>query len=487
MATKASIFFTFFIFCVYNIQAQSDFIYQYSTPYDEIPTSIIETADHGFIISAGIGTNGAEYQTLFIRLDKNGDTLLTKKINSPEGNCGINKLIKLENGTYIGIGVKIDSLDRQKLWLLNFSESLIIINDTSYYFALESLFNCSGFIDHSSNLMVYGYGFINSTSAPHPFVFRVSQNLDSLQFKYYNEPTTQLVYSMLEKPDISGYLLMITGQYLANTNSHSQILSIDYSLNVNQTDSIPGQLAFYLDSKFLNTDKLLITGKRTYQNSNSRTDKLGILKLDSSFQMQNEYYLGPLDTISYPGYYSNLDFVDSNKIFFAGTANQSIYTSFPTIQSYILVGRFDSSLQLTWKNYYGGDQYYGVCCLAAVSDGGLIIGATSYNYLYQNHERDIYILKVDSNGIITGLNDLGYFKNRRVTIYPNPGQNMINIETQSKNPIFSLFDLTGREIIHQSIDIKQKIIYTGSLSKGIYLYQVIENGSLIGYGKWIKK
>jgi hypothetical protein len=292
---------------------------------------------------------------------------------------------------------------------------------------------------------------------------------------------------MIEKPDTSGYLMMITGHYLLNTNSSSQMLTIDYSLNVTHTDSIPGQLALYLDAKFLNTNELLITGKRTYQNSNPRTDKLGILKLDSAYQIENDYYLGPVDTISYPGYYSNLDFVDTNKIFFAGTTNQSLYSSFPTNPSYILVGRFDASLQLTWQNNYGGDQYYGVCCVAAVSDGGLIIGATSFNYLYQNHERDVYILKVDSNGLITSQNNLETPTDNKVFIYPNPGNNIINIETQSKNLFFCLFDLMGRKIIHQFIDPKQKVVHTGSLPKGIYVYQVIENGSLIGYGKWIKK
>lgn len=486
MAPKVFIF-TLLFYCTCDLVAQSDFVFRYSTPNDEIPTSIIETADHGYIVSAGIGTYGAAYQTLFIRLDNNGDTLRTKKIICQAGNSGIGKLLKLENGTYVGVGVKTTSTGKQKLWLLNFSESLTILKDTSYCFNLVDVSNCYGFFDHFSNLIVYGHGSVNSSSAPHPFVFRVSQNLDSLKYEFLTASTSQLVYSMIEKPDTSGYLMMITGHYGLNTNSSSQMLTIDYSLNVTHTDSIPGQLALYLDSKFLNTNELIITGKRTYQNSNPRTDKLGILKLDSLYQMENEYYLGPEDTISYPGYYSNLDFIDTNKIFFAGTVNQNIYSSFPTNPSYILVGRFNSSLQLTCQNYYGGDQYYGVCCMTAVSDGGLIIGATAFNYLYQDHERDIYILKIDSNGLITGQNNLDILYHNSVVVFPNPGGNFINIENVTINSNFLLFDLSGHKIIHQSIDQKNNVVYTGNIPIGNYLYQLIEKGRLIGYGKWIKK
>lgn len=89
------------------MQGQSGFIFKYSTQNDEIPNSVIETADSGFIITAGIKTPTNGYQTLLIRLNKNGDSTFSKTLIFNNGISGLGSLIKLENGSYLGVGGKI--------------------------------------------------------------------------------------------------------------------------------------------------------------------------------------------------------------------------------------------------------------------------------------------------------------------------------------------------------------------------------------------
>jgi len=470
------------------LQAQSGFIFKYSTPNDEIPNSMIETADSGFIIAAGIKTPAYNYQTLLIRLNKYGDTLFTKTLIFHEGISGLGNLIKLENGSYLGIGGKVLTSGEFKLWLINFTNTFTIIKDTSYFINLESIFTYYVFLDHSSNLIIYGSLFLTSTSAPHPFIFTSNQNLDSLEYKVLDaSSSTQMVYSMIEKPDTTGYLMMISGSYLVNTNSPSQILTMDYSFNVTKIDSLPGQLSMYLNSKQINEHELLITGKRNIENSNPQTDKLGILKLDTSLFVKDECYLGPQDTVSYPGIYSNLDFIGSNRIYYTGTVNVNTSNVYSTTPSYILIANFDSSLNVTWQKYFGGDQYYTVTCVRAVQDGGVIIGATSFDYHRQNHERDIFIIKIDSNGIITGQNDLPPVRFYNAIVYPNPGSDFIYIETQLKNSIFYLYDLQGKEVCNKDLTPGPNVMNIQSLKTGLYNYSVVMNSQVLEFGKWIKK
>ena len=485
--TTAFLVFCSIIFNYYNGQSQSSFIFKYSTLNDEIPNSIIETSDHGFIIASETGTYGVEHQQLLLRINQNGDTLYSKTIIVSSGKCGIESLVKMDDGTYLGIGSKVPLSGKSRLWLLNFNDSLRIIRDTSYSFGFDRFYSTCGLKDHLHNIIVYGSGFTETYSSPHSYLFRCTQALDSIQYNFFYAPQGQMASTMLEKPDTTGYLLMITGHYQIITNSNSQILTIDYSLNVNRIDSIPGHLELYLDSKLLNNSEIIISGFREYPFSNPRTSKLGIVKLDTSLLVNKEYFLGPDDTITNSGAYTNLGFTDPNKIFNVGTVNFNENEIFSSIPSYILIGRFDSALNLTWQKYFGGDQYYIVRSLTATSDGGCIISSTSYDYKRQNQEQGLYVIKIDSNGLVTGQNNLPPISSYDAIVYPNPGNELIYIETQLKNAEFYLYDLTGREVCSIDLDPGRSSIPVQNLPSGFYVYKVLQNSQVKEYGKWIKE
>ncbi len=468
--------------------AQSGFIFRYSSPDDKIPSAITETPDHGFIIASSFGTYASIHNTLLFRLNKHGDTLKTKKLINPYGGCSISNLLKLPGGFFLGVGAQTFPSGQNRLWLLILSDSLKIIKDTSFNFGLQIVSSNFGFLDHSNNLIVYGCGQTDSLKiASHPFIWLLSPNLDSLKYSYYNDSThSQHVYSMIEKSDTTGYFMMLTGKYLINTSSYSQILTIDLSLNVTKIDSMPGKLALYLNSKVLNKDEILICGKRDYPSLSPRTDKIGILKIDKSFLINESYFLGPDDTITYPSVFNNLDFTDPNKIYCAGTVNVNIGAVFSTIPSSIIIGKFDTSLNLLWQRYFGGDQYYVVYTMVATSDGGCIIGSTSFDYTKQNQERDLQFIKIDSNGLINGQNDLPKITKFKTVLYPNPGKDWVCINTALTEAELILYDLTGREIYSQSLVIGRGPMNVQKFKHGLYIYKILQNYEVRECGKWIK-
>jgi len=292
---------------------------------------------------------------------------------------------------------------------------------------------------------------------------------------------------MCEKSDTSGYFLLIFGEYQVHTNTFSQILTLDNTWRIINIDSIPGSLTLYLNSKTLNNKELLITGKKYFENNPTRTDKIGILKLDSTFQIKKEFFLGPDDTVSYPAYNTNMDYLNVQNIFVGGLVNQDYGGIFSYNLSYIILGKFDSSLNLKWQKYFGGDTYYMVWSVIATSDGGCIIGASTNDYATMGEERDVYILKLDSNGLITGIPHPPSNTNDKILIYPNPGNDMMYVENNLGTCSLFLCDLTGRTICSRELSDGRNLIDVKLLKPGLYLYKLLQNSEIKQAGKWIKQ
>jgi len=472
-----------------SVQAQSGFIYRYSTPEDEWPSDIVQTSDGGYIISAAIGTFFNQYQTLLIRLSSSGDTIMTQKLSEPNGYCVMTDLVKMEDGSYMGIGQMQTFANGYKLWLVRFNESLTILLNKSFSFndsLVLSYFN-AGFVDHFHNLIVYGAAAPADTIGKnHTYIFKFTQTGDSIDFHYYRSHYGQVPSSMVEKSDSSGYYLANTGLYEFQPSTASQVLTINYSLEVTDIDSIPHTYAFYLNIKCLELNKILLTGKKALENTNPRTDKLGIQKLDTTFHCMGEYLLGPDDTVSYPAYYTNMDFKYVTRLYYGGIANQSI-GAFPNFPSYILLAQFDTSLNLAFKKYYGGDVNYMLWSVIATTDGGCILGASSYDWTIQNQERDIYILKVDSNGLITGMEENSQLQLPKVIITPNPGCDKLNCESHCRVSSLALTDMIGKEVYRQKMDQGRNCYDIQNLKPGFYIYTVYDGQGIVQTGKWIKK
>jgi hypothetical protein len=468
--------------------SQNKFIFKYATIEDEYPNDIIETADGGFIIAASIGTYPSPYRPLFIRLNSMGDTICTKCIVVENANCYINHFIKMDNGYILGVGEKKVGSNNTKIWLVTLDDFLTVIHDTSFATNLSFCYEVFSFLDHFHNLIIYGAACVtNQSPDPHPFVFKLSQTYDSLFFHYYSNPYGQYVYSMMENFDNTGYYMSNYGWMTSPEYTPSQFLTYNNLFNIISMDSVPDKLDLYMNMKKINSTQFLISGKRHLLNSNPRTDKVGVLKLDSSFNVNAKCYLGPEDTVTYPGYNTNLSFINVSDIFLGGTINQDWSELFSSSHSYILLGKLDSTLNIKWQKEYGGDTYYMVWSVSATTDGGCIVGASTNDYALQGEQRDIYILKVDSNGLVTGQNDLPPIKSYDAIVYPNPGSDKICVETQLRNAVFTLYDLTGRELLQSDLVPGRSSIPVQNLPSGMYIYNVMQNAEIKGCGKWKKE
>ena len=61
------------------------------------------------------------------------------------------------------------------------------------------------------------------------------------------------------------------------------------------------------------------------------------------------------------------------------------------------------------------------------------------------------------------------------TVYPNPVQNKLTIETNCKESILSISDINGEEMMKQQVKESKTQIDLSSLKNGVYFVKVINN------------
>jgi hypothetical protein len=484
-----------FLFSIFNAllfftwisqgHSQSGFILKYSTPLDERPTAAVELPQGGFIILGNIFYKPGIFQALIIKVKSSGDTSKTLKIIEDSASCYISDIVKGDDGNYFATGFKMYS-SKLFIWIIKLTSNLEILKDTTYAVNMLSIFNLYVTIDHFRNLLIYGTGglFMGDT---HAYMYKLTQNCDSIIYKFLDVNHSQIVFSCIDKPDFSGYYLFFIGDYLEHINSFGKILSLNYELNKTKIDSIPLGLDLYFNAKNINNHEFVLTGKKHFLSTEPRTDKIGIIRFDTSFTVENHMYLGPDDTISYPGYLHNLDFIDTSSIYIGGTCNQAL-DDFSDNKSYFMVGKMDSHLNLQWEKYYGGDMYYSLWSILATNDHGCLLLGTSFDYLSQNIERDIMVIKVDSTGSSLPNGIINREQIHSVILYPNPGQEYLIIKSgpQLAGFDFELYSPYGQFVISRKIYNDHAKINTQPLSPGIYFYRIVKNSNLIDCGKWMK-
>jgi hypothetical protein len=256
---------------------------------------------------------------------------------------------------------------------------------------------------------------------------------------------------------------------------------------MNDLKGIPSDVFSYNDAKYINNSHYLLTGKKTIYNSSPQDDQLAIMIMDTSDVMIDIKYFGASDTLDYPSFFENLSFIDTNNIFYGGTKNM-VYTTFPPLPSWFIINNLKSNLELNWQKFYGGDAYYQMWTMIATTDGGCLMAGTRYDYLTQNNERDIFIIKVDANGLVTGVNEEPpLIPVHDAILYPNPTTENVTIDfSQLYNSVtLQLMDISGKTVFTTQLTSNHQTIDISALLAGTYLYRISNPKGLEETGKLV--
>ncbi len=479
--------FNFTLICCNSLYSQNTFLYSVKdTISDDYLLYSIELTNNDIILAGGkqiydSGFNIISKDILLIKLTSKGKQTRIRTINFENKHSEINYIFQLNQNFLLLVGIVNEDTS---------SSILIIQIDTSFNIIKSKVIPTGNYNPLSVNFLpeydgsYLLYGFVSktlSTFITYPYIYKISNNLDSLHLKIFDHSGYGWS-SLLKINDHSGYNFFVTGySYL----SSEQILQIDTSFDILKIDSVPRELYNMCNTQWINQTEFILTGEKLFNSSS--INYIGVLILDTSFAVIHENYFGNPDTISFPGMNKNLDFLFSDKIYIGGTFNFGYGSAFASVNSWFFLNQIDTVCSINWQKYFGGDYNYTLWGVMATKDGGCLMYGTKYDWQKKDYQRDIYIIKVNKDGLLLSADGTNSEKLKEVILFPNPAIDKIYVRSALRGLILSIFDRNGRSIMNEKIQSMTDQFDISFLASGIYYYRFTKDGKFIDSGKLIKQ
>jgi len=463
-----------------------------SNPNDQIINEIKEDQNGNFILVGRYeNLTGNKFDAYIIKLDSEGNILFEETISN-DSISFILFNIHFVNDEYILLGETFDktpAFANCHFWYLRLNQDLTVIDEKFNLIPKGKWISyMNSIIDSDSNLAITGYtSFFDTLSNVYNsdlYFYKTNIDGDSINSNFFNTSNIiDMSFDIVEKSDDDGYDAYVSG-FTNMFGSHGQILELNNNLDSIGIDSIPLRIYDYYSPTELNDTTIILCGKRL---SSIYGRDLNIATINPDANFINFAHLGKVDTVDWPAFSNGISKFENN-LFVAGTSNLEVSNPFfSTLPSWFYLIKLNSSLDIEWQKWYGGDTYYNLYSIYATQDGGCVMAGTRYDYLSQYYERDIYIVKVDSEGLITWTQEIP-IKQESVLIYPNPGHNKLKIKSSTDDLIFELFNSNGMNLITKELIQFETVINTSFLKPGIFVYNLKnKEGQIVETGKWIKK
>lgn len=478
----------FFISITFSSNAQNTFELLIEDKLDQMPTSVIET-DEYYVFSEIFGViSHPGTKTNLYKTNKQGHILQIKTIKPEVYEFVLSNIIYEENGKFTGFGFQKVAEDSAAVFtILEMNSEFSVLTEKKYrtnfyrlsYITVEQ---------YKNGYLIIGSGNLTPLPDYHLFSYMVNSTYDTLKSRVYQEEGTIFAFDILLTLDKS-FAKIFTRGFVQQTGTGGQIILMDSCLNRISYTPIPEVVFSYMDAKYIDDSHYLLSGKRDIFDEDRQGSKLALMLMDTADIMQDIQLLGPADTINYPGFYSNLDFMDVNEIYYGGIKNLP-FGYFTQADSWFFLNKFNSNLELQWQKFYGGDANFNLWEMIATQDGGCLMAGTRYDYLTQTNLRDIYILKVNEDGLIVGTGEepIGITVQDAI-VYPNPGSEFLKVQSgpQVNGALFELLNLSGNLVIVTTLNQRMETINTSDIPSGTYPYRVTYQNKIVASGKWVKQ
>jgi len=432
---------------------------------------------------------GSECYAFLLEISRDGEIIKEQDIFIQDSSTSLHQFIEINDTSFAMIGlISSDSNDGNDIWIVHFNYDFEIIQQNKLHsFPTFPYGDFRAKFISNGNLLVNGFVVDENLMNADIFFYETNKNGDSISSALIEMESMQLAYEFLERKNGLGYYVYANGVFPVDppVPGISDEVLFDTDFNYIATDSVPRLLTNTMNAIWLSSNTYLISGKKYYHNPSYCN--MGILKLDTDDQILNENYFGLMpDTITYIGALDHLDFQHPDTIYFAGIGNVLNEFPYQSEPSWIILNCLDSNLNLRWQTLYGGDAFYFSWEVYATSDGGCIVAASKYDYTQPEYDYDVVLLKYDNTGLLTGVPENGN-QMVKMSVYPNPGNDMIKIDNDFENAVFQLFDESGKIVSTTVLENGLNLINTGNFDSGIYVYVISIHQKPISSGKWIKR
>jgi len=458
--------------------SQNTFEYRVHDSADNLTNAVVETNSGQFIISAVKLNEQHQGDVCLIKLNSVGTLLDTIIFDYQGHNCGFHQILQIDPNQFLLTGyVQYEGIF--KLWFWKMDSLFNEIQNKVIPLGIYSYANAQLKRDHDGNILCFGC-ITDSLGHRNAFIYKLTPTGDSLRFKVFTSSHAFGKFDLLEKPGDQGYIYDVNG-----FTPGGNILDLDTMFSIRETHYVPNDIYNFTDLRWVSPGSFYLTGEKLIMPAAYR--KIGVEILDTNYSVIHARFLGDSDTtIYFPGLQKNLDFVYLNTTYIGGTSD--FYPEeFAPVDCWYFLTCVDTTLSIKWQKFYGGDANYTLYGVLATKDEGCLMFGTLYDKDPLRLKRDIYVLKVNKDGLLVSTNGTPSPKVKEVILFPNPGSDKLHVLTSLKNLTLILFDINGNCILEDQISDNNTILDVSRIPSGMFLYRFTKDGNTVDSGKWIKK
>ena len=450
-------------------KSQITFEKYYGGIFDEYGHSVLQTNDNGYIICGNTTSFGAGGEDVYvIKTDEMGSVQWIKTYGGSNQEHGY--FISPINDNCFIVAAEYNNYSN------NISQAYILkinaLGDTIWtkkYSGLNTAIARCVFQTNDSNYILCGATRASSSVEYDGFLMKITEAGDIIWAKTFGGTGRDWFYDLKQTTD-GGYIMCGatnsfgngTDFYVVKTNVFGD------SLWTRHYD-LPKYNASY--SIIQNNDGSFFIGGVTVDATGFDIADIQLIKINS---------IG--DTI-WTKKYGGSD--SDNGCSLAHSSDNGIIVcgwteSFGSGNSDIYLFKIDSAGTMLWSQTFGGNNYEVGYSVQETSDFGFIL--VGYTQSFGAGEADIYMIKTDSEGVVTWIEDEYNTDLAHINIYPNPnrgnffidlpiGETQIEIINQFGIVLKTNYFITNSPTHHKEIDIS-------NLSKGIYFLRIINDNEV---------
>lgn len=467
---------------IFNVEAQNSYQIIINKGTDEVGGySTVDDSGNIYFTSIYWNWNDSLYYPLLYKVSAEGDTCSSSVLSQKDTIYSYNNIIRAYDGNLIivGRGIVKNEGDIFRI-VMKVNQNLELIWLRKYHTDFQGL--GTELLGHAMELKDSSLIFVGSfegSGQRHMYAFHLTSQGDSILYKLFPPEESGLIYSITYNPDSTLIWLHTAGVTPEITSSERVV--IDHEFNILQIIDYPFYFITPFHAKLLSKTKLGVSSVF----SDFTTDGFYIMAaiFDTTLILTDSILLTHPDTNAYPAWLNSIDFYYSNSIFIGGTINFQAFGGFEP--SWFYITKLDTNLNIYYEKYFGGDLFYSMFSIVAMQDGGVALIGTIRDFNATVFDRDIIIIKLDTNGYVKILEE-SQIKIQSAIVYPNPGNDRLFVRTALKSVNFELFDLYGRRLKVLKINNLITELNIANLKSGIYTWRLTNSKEILEYGKWIK-
>ncbi len=427
---------------ILSATSQNTFEIWLNSSYDEYSRDMIMNSENDYVGIIYKSEDPSQDHVSYVYKISNDGVIFCKSFTKIDTLIKLDKIIEVSNSPieYMICGTGHHQDSSANYWFSYFAKidnNLNFIWERTYH--LHNVHNYYRFPFYSQLLKKTSGGYLHANAlypAWNMFFFEFDEGGDSVNYHMYEGDSTGIVTGLTYNPDSTGYWAHISGGQYQSNSPEAQCVELNFQLEQIYVNFYPEYFQFDYTAKLLPDGNLIAAS--VYDNPWIPEEHISAFKFDNAFNILGECMLTDPDTANQRGHKS-IDYYYPSDIYFGGTHNFQIGIWVPG-PSWFVIGRLNKDFELENELYIGGDATYNLKTITATADSGVLITGTWYDYNSQSYERDVIILKLTKNDLITGMVENNMSNISSIIVYPNPGKQVLNIRTTRLGAYFYLWD-----------------------------------------------